>query len=90
MGALGAVLGLVSVFLRVLLGHLGAILRPRKAIESERATMQKTAICFYVFEGIYVLGGFLGSTEGVLEPSWLTDGRRRTLYVTNVWRDVLS
>ena len=41
LGALGAVLGLSWASPEALLGHLGAILRPRKAIGSEKTKRQK-------------------------------------------------
>ena len=70
MGALGAVLGLSWASLGALLGHLGAILRPRMAIGSEKARKEKHIDFPKVFEGLLRLGGLLGELFGHLEPSW--------------------
>ena len=70
LGALGAVLGLSWASLGALLGHLGAILKPRLAIGSERATMQTSLIFFRFLKDFGILGGLLGKLFGLLEPSW--------------------
>ena len=56
--------------LGALLGHLGAILRPRKAIGSEKARKQKTLIFHWFLKDFGLLGGLLGRLRGHLEPSW--------------------
>ena len=62
MGALGAVLGLSWASLGALLGHLGAILRPRMAIGSEKARKQNTLIFLRFWKDFGLLGGSLGSS----------------------------
>ena len=64
MGALGAVLGLSWAPLGALLGHLEAILRPRKAIGSEKARRQKSLIFIRFLKDFGILGASLGSSEG--------------------------
>ena len=76
-GALGALLGVMKAVsglswasLGALLGQLGAILRPRKAIGSEKARRQKTLIFLRFWKDFSLLGGLLGRLGGLLEPSW--------------------
>ena len=77
MGALEAVLGLSWASLGALLGHLGAILRPRMAIGSEQARKQQTLIFrrFWTDFGLLVVswerrGRLVGACWGLLGPSW--------------------
>ena len=70
MDALGAVLGLSWAPLGALLGHLGAILRPRKAIGSEKARKQKTTVVHLFLTDFDLLGGLLGRLRDQSESSW--------------------
>ena len=77
MGALGAVLGLSWASLGALLGHLGAILRPRMAIETEKARKPKTLIFSRFWKDVGLLGiswerlgRLVGASWGLLGPSW--------------------
>ena len=60
--ALGAVLGLSWAPLGALLGPLGAILRPRMPIGSEKAIMQKSLIFLGFLKVFGLLEGSLGSS----------------------------
>ena len=77
MGAFGAVLRLSWASLGALLGHLGAILRPRMAVGSEKARKPTTLIFHSFWQDFGVLGvswelpgGLLGASWGRLGPSW--------------------
>ena len=70
MGALGAVLGLSWASLGALLGHLGAIFRPRKAIGSENARKQKSRMFASwgpPWRSRRLLGAILERSWGLLE-----------------------
>eukprot|EP00959_Pyramimonas_sp_CCMP1952_P423103 8862983-Pyramimonas_sp.AAC.1 len=70
LGALGAVLGLSWGSHGALLGHLGAILRPRKAIEREEARKQASLIFFRCLKEFR----FLGASPQISEASWSSLG----------------
>ena len=75
MGALGAVLGLSWGPLGALLGNLGAILRPRKAIGSEQARRQKSFMFFRFLKDLGILGASLGSSLASLSRLGAVLGR---------------
>ena len=79
MGARGAALGLSWTLLGALLGHLGANLRRRMAIGSEKARRQNTLMFFKLLKDLGILeasslvGSYLDSWSSlgaVLGVSW--------------------